>query len=1320
MRAAAEQPLKRSIFHRLSSVLWGAIVILIVLLAVYVSVGRLLSSLTGSYQRDILQELNHRLPFHVDARQVGAEWHSFTPVLVLGDLQLTLPGDTEYSTALIEGRIALDVAGSLRTRSPQVARLILKGLRLAGELGADGKLRLRGFETGDSELGGWLEAFLLNVEQVSVVESQLALALPGGEQRSFGLNLTLARDGSRRRLEGALVSSGGLQVSVLGAGVGDPFESGAFSGQLYLDLEAANVETVTDLLREPLGSLGVRVGGQLGLELWSSWDYGSRPQLALRLAMARGEFAATDDSWRVPFDRLALAAGLEEREDALVANVSGLEMTRDDTDLDIPRVQFELRGETLDLRALSVPLSPLSVLLADTRLLPAIADELAVSLNPRGVLTALQLGVTDISAPAADWEVRASFRELATHPWQGAPGVSGASGYARATPGEAVALLDSQQFSLDFPMVYDQPLRYDDFLAALQVAWDPQLVTISSGLVKARGEEGEVNALFGLSIPLDDSAAGPDMDLLVGLGDTSADYRGKYIPHVLDANLRAWLEQSIGSGMIESGGFLWRGSLGAEAPVPHTVQLFFTVRDASLAYDPEWPAVEGLDGTVLIDDSHVSVWADRSGLLDSRVADLAVEVWPENGHDLWLGVHANVIGPAADGLKVLYDSPLSQYTGRVFAGSTVTGDMETDLALRLSLSDPGQPPDVHVLTRFSAVELDLEPGGLPLRGIGGILEYNTTSGFSSRDLAGTLWGEPVRATVSQRAPGAGPHPDSTAPAALIDLATAVEVSQLERWLGQDSQGRVLGRADLSVQLISAADEPVKLSIDSDLVGVQLDLPAPWAKAPAEQRPLHLDLHFDDERLLVDLDLAGGVAARLEFDDGSLRAAALAVNAEPAALQPGLVRVSGHTTYMDIAEWQRLFAAWPGVGREQVAAADTSSRLAFAMDRLQVDELRFGERNIGAAELGIEEEEGGWRVTALSDWLQGELRYRDAATSELDITYLNLAGLDALDPGSERGEAGEEDAAAVAGIVEVPPIMVTVEDLRHGETLIGNLAFELGSEGADIEARNISGQLASMQIRSGEPASLVWHQGPDGHTGVDATLHFQDLGQTLAQLGYEQVIVTREGTLQLALDWPGGPQDFSLASSRGSLRVDIGKGHFPDVSAGASGTLRVVSILNLAEIVQRLSLSHMFESGIPFNGVEGEVLFRAGTLEIPGIEVQGGASSFQFSGVSEVATRSLAGELVVTLPVANNLPWVAALTAGLPVAAGVFVLSKVFESQVNRLTSAVYLASGTWDDPQVTFDRVFDDTAPATEELEPPLARPAPSPPGPVPTQSGSP
>ena len=96
-------------------------------------------------------------------------------------------------------------------------------------------------------------------------------------------------------------------------------------------------------------------------------------------------------------------------------------------------------------------------------------------------------------------------------------------------------------------------------------------------------------------------------------------------------------------------------------------------------------------------------------------------------------------------------------------------------------------------------------------------------------------------------------------------------------------------------------------------------------------------------------------------------------------------------------------------------------------------------------------------------------------------------------------------------------------------------------------------------------------------------------------GYQEVIETEDGVFDLSLEWPGGPQDFSLQDARGMLRLDVNEGKFPQAPGGAAGALRVVSILNLAEIVQRLSLSQMFESGIPFNSMEGEVVFHGGTI-----------------------------------------------------------------------------------------------------------------------------
>jgi uncharacterized protein YhdP len=59
-------------------------------------------------------------------------------------------------------------------------------------------------------------------------------------------------------------------------------------------------------------------------------------------------------------------------------------------------------------------------------------------------------------------------------------------------------------------------------------------------------------------------------------------------------------------------------------------------------------------------------------------------------------------------------------------------------------------------------------------------------------------------------------------------------------------------------------------------------------------------------------------------------------------------------------------------------------------------------------------------------------------------------------------------------------------------------------------------------------------------------------------------------------------------------------------------------------------------------------------------------------------------------VGSNLPWVAALVGGLPAAAGAYVVSKVFEEQMDSFSSAVYEISGTIQEPELIFKNIFDD------------------------------
>ena len=81
----------------------------IVVLAIYVSLGRVLSTNLRAYQDDVLAALNERVPFHIAADSLSGEWRSFTPEIVLSGLRLTVPGSDGDALDLTGGRVGLDV-----------------------------------------------------------------------------------------------------------------------------------------------------------------------------------------------------------------------------------------------------------------------------------------------------------------------------------------------------------------------------------------------------------------------------------------------------------------------------------------------------------------------------------------------------------------------------------------------------------------------------------------------------------------------------------------------------------------------------------------------------------------------------------------------------------------------------------------------------------------------------------------------------------------------------------------------------------------------------------------------------------------------------------------------------------------------------------------------------------------------------------------------------------------------------------------------------------------------------------------------------------
>lgn len=1183
----------RSFLHWLAAALWRLLVASVLLLAIYVAAGRALMGNVAGLQQELLAALNERLPFTLAADAVEGRMDAFSPELVFTDLRLSFPGEAIEPLQLARGSLRLAPLRSLLTRSPQASVVTLRGLSLELERDLGGALKLRGFDAlaADGRLRRWLAAFLPRVRALTLEDNRVLLRRRDAPGRRARVDMTLQRSGSERTLDATLVSAAGNRVTLHAEGLGDPLAVASWRGDVFLGLEAAALDRVFDWLPP---SVPVRAAGTGRARLWLQ-RAGGRSSLRLALAGEALTLSARGGSWSVPLESLAMNAALAEQEQGWDLHASELALAQAGRRWLLPRARFASRGAALRVRTGAFRLDGIDGFLASLPAVPRpLADALQV-LAPRGAVRALDLSFDDLGAPAAGWDLTARVDELAVDSWRGAPGARGASAFVHLYPGGGDVRLDSEDIALLFPKVYRQPLAYDALHGDLRLRWDRSGLAIRSGLLTASGPEGTARGLLSLSVPFMRTETGPVMELLVGLRDSDARYRGKYLPYRLPGSLRDWLLRSIVAGDLRRGGFVWRGSLRQGNAEHLTVQLAADVRDARLAFDPRWPPLDGFSGRLLVDDTRVSVWGEGGTLSGARLRALSAETWFDDDGGV-LAVTGSLAGDAAQGLALINGSPLAAQSGALTADWRAAGPTESDIDLLLPLD--GGPPRADVRVRVDRGSLTVPTVGLAFTDLRGEVRYHWRRGFSSGDIAARLWDAAALTVRLQQA-------DAGAPLRIGFSSASLPLAALEGRFGAGWTLPARGAAGVSGELTLAGDAPPTLALRSDLAGVEVRLPPPWGKASSTSRRLALAL-------------------------------------EPRAGGDGL-------------------------------------RLTLALGQRLVGELSIDDGRLRRGRLRLE-----------ADWLQGALDFR-GSTPHLLLDWLAL----------DRLPQGEEPLAFDPLHRLLRPMEVTVLEVRRAGDRVGEFALGIDRDDDALYLRDIRGELFGLRSAGDDGGVLRWAGGTPATTALTMDLAFDDIGAVFESLGYAPALVSDRGWAQADLGWSGSPLDAALATATGSLTVTARDGRVLAAS-GSTGALKMVTFLNLAEILRGLSLAQMVEAGIPFERATGEFRFRNGRVEIPALTLRGAASAFEFSGHSDL--ERIDGELVVTLPVAGNLPWVAALAGGIPVAAGVYVVSKVFEKQVKRMSSGVYEVSGPLGDPALSLRRIFDDSANAPDD-------PAPAPPG---------
>ncbi|MBB3047121.1 uncharacterized protein (TIGR02099 family) [Litorivivens lipolytica] len=1253
---------------------WALAVSVLVLLALYASAGRYFIEFLPDYSDELVTLVKERAGADLSLERPIAGWTGLSPILDVQSLDLSRDGLP--AVTLTGAHVKLGLISGLITRG-SVDVLELRADQVDLHLHEDdaGKWTFAGQPLVGSEPANLdLTSILMGIREAEVKAVSVVLHYASGDDAHlWGQRLRLAGDSGFRRLKAGLGIEGSRPTRLIVELNGDPRDTD-FQLDAYLKLENSSFSTLAPLLGyyQPLAEL------EGNGELWFALNGDRQARWQGRLEVPK---LSLGKLWESHQD--VTSAGLNFAGRVIDGQArtwfSQLDFYWEEQYVDWSGLQLSFAPEAAD--RLRIVLPSLDFALTQKRLInsgaiPVNLAEVLADLAPQGRIKNLQVDI-----PLADPKTARLSGELSAvvlESWRNAPSVRGLSGYIEANASGGELTIDSNRFLLGLPSVYENPLELASLATRLQWQITEDVLRIRSGLIQARDGDSRVGGKISLTLPLKaNSAIEPEMALLVGLSDADVSQREQYLPSALGDGLKQWMDESIVRGRIESAGFLFSGSL--KNPDERRIQLALDGRGFALEYHPDWPGLAKADVDLLLDGDEVTVRAESAQIYkDIVLSDIDVAIGLDKTDDVWLAVKAKAAAPLPSALRVVRESALRNQVGSTFDEWAGRGSVEAVLDLNIPLT-PNREPVARVHANIDAKQVELQNLRLKLEDLRGPLVFDSSTGLNGRDIQATVFGKAAQINVIQN-PGKP---------VLVNAKGRADVTSVRDWLQQPLIGFAQGEAAYNVD-ISVGEDRAHLKASSDLFGVAIDLPHPLGKPMQESRLLELDIPLNRQPLEIDVTIDRLGRLLLGFDDSqAFSGGSFAIGNHSIPPPPrGLFMVVGELPSADLNAWLAVMDRFQRMGSKE-----GGQPLPIVVENVKVEAFdalgNVWESVLLNAHNGIEGRSP-WQFLIAAPRLEGKVIVPADGPLQIDLVRLQLP--------SAPSPAEGEKVSLLANVQPslLPELDFSVQQLTVGDAHWGSLAFAMRRREQGVLLQDLRGNIRGLRLGEGRPMELEWLRTEAGDsTRLNGRLAVADIGSVLQSWDFERVMESRSGEAELALSWPDTPDLFSPNIVSGSTSLSFNNGRFLRGSDAASGTLRMVGLLNFANVIRRLQFDFkdIFEKGIHYDRIRGRMQFDDGLMRLPGgMEIEGPSSTFKISGSLDFNTDLTDMELLATLPLGSNLPWVAAFVAGLPAAAGVYIASKVFEEQVDKASTLVYSVKGPWQNPELEFVRMFGEEA----------------------------
>lgn len=1252
-------------FSKFVSVLKYGLLLVIILFSVLVSIMRYwLLPNADNYRADVENALSKSIGLRVKIGSVTGDWSGVNPRLTVRDISVF---DSLGRPALFLGRVENIIAWSsilhadLRLRLLEIDEPILNIRRdPQGTIYIAGMALVSG--TSDNRLTDWI----LRQDRIVIRDAFISWHDEKSKVKPLTLSkvqFRLENSGTRHRfgLQAIPPSELASPLDLRGDMVGESLsEWEKWYGTLYAQFNYTDIAAWRTWVSFPIA---IRQGTG-GLKLWVTFDQArpirvtadvqlrdvktrlgqNLPELDLKVLSGRVALKKTPSNFE--FSTWNLGFVTEEGQILQPTNFYFRFLEGNKNRL--------ARGE---IRANRIDLEPLKALAAH---LP-IKEEWRVQLNqysPKGQILDLAFRWRGELNNPHNYSIKSAFRNLGVATVGRFPGLSGISGNVDADQKGGVISLNSTATKIAFTKVFRESLNFDRFTGQVKWAVNAHNLNLRLSNITFANSHFAGNA-FGEYRTLKNSPGW--IDLTANLIRADARQVARYMPLSAGQQTHDWLAKSLVAGQSNDVRLRLRGDL-IDFPFDKKKDSIFQVNakvtDGALRYANDWPRIDNIQADLVFRGNRMEIYSQQANIYGANLSKVQVVIPDLSLHDKTLEIDGEAQGATQEFVKFINTSPVSKMIDGAAANIKSQGMGKLLLKIGIPLHQV-DGTKINGQYEFDNNQIILDGNMPPVEQVSGVFQF-TESTFKAKDIRAHIFGGAT--TINAKS-----NSDHNVQ---VDIVGKADLVNLRKTYSHPIVGYLSGSPEWHA-LINIRKKQVELLIESDLLGLTSELPAPFTKAANESVPFRFEKKITgDQRDVLSLNYGKLISAQLlrRHDAGTSvieRGVVNVGNVTPSAPVRSGLWVKAMLSYLNIDQWSSII--------NPSGASSSGGRGGFD---IKVDNLEFFGKRFNDLRVNGTSQTTGMQFNVAAKEVNGDVQWRSQGKGQIIARLKNLSLPDTV---TQLANADNTSTQPKTQEKEWPAIDVVIDHFQIKDRLLGRVEVVAAPDGRDwrFDKIKLVTPESTLQV---DGVWSNWLTQPQ--TKVNVVLDVKDIGQALTRYGYADSVKRGYGRIEGQLSWSGNPLRFDYPSLNGKLAVGANKGQFSKIEPGIGKLLGVLSLQSLPRRIT-LDFRDVFSQGFAFDEIGGNVRILRGVMYTDSLLIDGPAARVVMGGEVSLVEETQKLRVKVSPKLSDGVALASAFLANPVIGVVTFFVQKILKDPLDKLIFYEYDVTGTWSEPQVT-------------------------------------